>query len=243
MRTYLLFFVLLFNSGTKLFGHTGYADTVKCPMCSSAVVFHKTMSMTTFGSYMDFQKRGAIGHYYEEMINSCYECKFSGFYSDFNKTYSDTFIRTTNMITEKFFGLNLDDAFECEIAAEIKIMNHYPNDQIANAYLISTYLLRTDSLQTDRRKRLQNKTAEFLLKALEVQEYEKEELPSVYYLIGEMYRRTGNFEKAILYFDLALTDEENHKKKKRKKNDSYSIKSAAVKQKQLAILNDSNNQV
>lgn len=231
MKKYLIIFGILLCFNNTILGHTGYPDTLKCPVCGDKVIFYITASMTTFGGYLDFQKQGAIGYYYEEMINSCQTCYFSGFQSDFDKTYSDSYINSVKKVTEKYKGKTIDDVLECEIAAEIKLLTNYKYDLIASIYLVASYFLRTDSLQTERRKGLQIKTADYLIKALENKEYKKDVKATINYLIGEMYRRTGTFDKAVFYYDLAIKD--------KKKQDW--IKNVATKQKELALKKDENN--
>jgi hypothetical protein len=59
--------------------HTCANETVKCPIDGKKVTFCVTMSMTTFGTYKDFQQHGAVGNHYEELINTCPKCHFSGY--------------------------------------------------------------------------------------------------------------------------------------------------------------------
>ena len=63
--------------------HTCDPKEVECPIDGTTVVFCVTTSMTTSGSFYDFQKKGATGNHYKELINSCSNCHFSGFLSDF----------------------------------------------------------------------------------------------------------------------------------------------------------------
>lgn len=81
----LIFLLVVILSGKTGMTHTCSPDTVKCPVDGIKVAFCVTMSMTTFGSYYDFQKKGAIGNHYEELINSCSDCHFSGYLDDFKK--------------------------------------------------------------------------------------------------------------------------------------------------------------
>lgn len=233
MNKYFMIFGLLLSLNNSIFGHTGYPDTLKCPVCGDKVVFNITMSMSTFGGYLDFQKQGAIGYYYEEIINSCHTCYFSGYRSDFDTTFSDAYIDSVNKVTEKYKGKTIDDVLECEVAAEIKMLRKYKYDQIASIYLVASYFLRNDSMQTEKRKKLQIKTAEFLIKALENNEYKVDAKATINYLIAEMYRRTGAFDKAVLYYDLAVKD----------KNKQDWIEELAKKQKELAKKEDENNDI
>jgi len=233
MRIYILIIGFILYLNNTMNGHTGYADTVKCPVCGNAVFFHLTARMTSFGGYLDFQKQGAIGYYYEEMINSCKKCYFSGYRNDFDTTFTATHIDSIKAVTYRYMEQKLDNALECEIAADIKMISNFEYIRIANIYLIGSYLLRKDTVQAERRKELQTKTAEFLIKALENNEYEKDMMATINYLIGEMYRRTGNFNEAIKHYDLAIEDE----------NKKEWVKDVAIKQKELAINNDDNNEI
>lgn len=233
MKKYILLLSFIVTLCTSVYSHTGYPDTVICPICNDTVVFHLTMSMTSFDGYLDFQKRGAIGYYYEEMINSCHSCYFSGYVSDFDTTYSKSYIDSIKTVTSKHKGKTIDNPLECEIAAEIKTLTDSSFDHISNIYLIASYFLRTDSLQIERRKELQLKTVKYLEKALANDEYAKDLIATINYLIGEMYRRTSNFDKAIYHYDLAIKD---------KKRQDW-VKDIAIKQKELAIKEDDNNDI
>lgn len=233
MKKYLIIIGLFLTMNNIVFGHTGYTDTVVCPVCGDSVVFHLTASMSTFGSFLDFQKQGAIGYYYEEMINTCKKCYYSGYHSDFDTTFTVSKIDSIKLLTNKYKDKKLDDALECEIAADIQMTSNYKYDQVASVYLISSYFLRTDSTQIDRRKEIQAKTADFFTMALKNNEYEQDVIATINYLIGEMYRRTGTFDKAIVYYDLAIKD----------KNKQDWVEDIAKQQKELATNKDENNEI
>lgn len=233
MKQKILIIGLLLLLKLPVSGHTGHADTIVCPVCGDSVVFYLTMSMTTFGGYLDFQKKGAIGYYYEEMINACPNCYYSGFYNDFDTIFTQVWKDSIKMVTSKYKGKELDNTLECEIAAEIKLLSSHKNDNIAWIYLIGTYFLRTDNNQIERRITIQRKTIEYLLKGIDAEEYDKEELATVDYLIAEMYRRIGEFEKAIEYYDLAIQN---------KKIKDW-VKDFAKQQKKLAEKGDDNNNI
>src|SRR5690606_1230215 len=104
---------------TLIQAHTCNPQKVECPMDHTKVEFCVTMSMTTFGSYYDFQKTGAVGNHYEELINSCSKCHFSGYLSDFEKEYSpEQKTKIKNFLVE-YENVKIDEAKECEIAGNI----------------------------------------------------------------------------------------------------------------------------
>jgi tetratricopeptide (TPR) repeat protein len=101
-------------------------------------------------------------------------------------------------------------------------------------YLKASYFLKGDSSQTVKRKELQLNAATYFVKAIENKEYDEEATyATINYLVGELYRRIGDFDKAIKYYDLAIND-------KKKKDWLLEV---ATKQKELAIKKDDDNSI
>ncbi|TDP00196.1 DUF2225 domain-containing protein [Flavobacterium sp. 245] len=213
--------------------HTCTNETVNCPLDNTNVDFCVTMSMTTFGSLKDFQKQGAIGSFYEELINSCPKCHFSGYIDDFKATYSDEEKAKIKTFLQQYEKTKMFDINECKVAGDLKVFLSKPNKQIAHCYLVGSYLARDKEKFLELRKELQIKTKTFLILAIEKNEYEdKTAIANIDYLIAEMYRRTANFDDAIKYYDLALNDP----------NKQEWIDEVAKMQKDLALKkNDDNN--
>jgi uncharacterized protein (DUF2225 family) len=233
MKTLLFAYALLTCLSSNAAAHTCSSKTATCPIDGKKVEFCVTMSMTTFGSYYDFQEKGAIGSYYEESINACKKCYFSGFIQDFDTTFSESAKKEIIELLKPYKEKNLDEALECEIAAEIHSYYKKNNDKIANIYLIASYLIRSDKKQEERRKHLQASTITYLKKGLEVNEYEAEEQATIQYLIAELYRRRGEFDSSITYYDMALNN----------KNQADWLKKVATTQKALAIKKEEDNEI
>jgi hypothetical protein len=214
--------------------HTCENETVKCPIDGKKVKFCVTMSMTTFGSFKDFQKKGAIGNHYEELINTCSKCHFSGYIDDFKvKLNEEEKIKIKNYLM-KFNDVNIDDAKQCLIAAEIKELQNKTKKEIAFCYVTASYLLRENDKETEFRKELQTKAKSNLISAIEKNEYEdKTIVANINYLIAEMERRTGNFDDALKYYDLAINDI----------NKKDWVEEVAKEQKELALKKDDNNKI
>lgn len=214
--------------------HTCDNETVKCPIDGKDVTFCVTMSMTTFGSFKDFQQQGAIGEHYEELINTCPKCHFSGYIDDFKEKISEEDKIKIKQYLTKFDKIKIDDAKQCLIAGEIKELQKKSNKEIAFCYVTGSYLLRENSKQIEFRKELQSKAKDYLISALDKNEYEdKTVIANINYLIAEMERRIGNFEEAIKYYDLAINDQ----------NKKDWVDEVAKEQKELAIKNDENNKI
>lgn len=231
----LILIVIVFLIGQNFANaHTCENETVQCPIDGKDVTFCVTMSMTTFGSFRDFQKQGAIGEHYEELINTCPKCHFSGYIDDFKeKMIEEDKIKIKEYLT-KFDEIKIDDAKQCLIAGEIKKLQKKSNKEIAFCYVTGSYLLRENSKQIEFRKELQLKAKDNLISALDKNEYEdKTVIANINYLVAEMERRIGNFDEAIKYYDLAITDP----------NKKDWVEEVAKEQKELAIKKDDNNKI
>jgi len=224
---------LVFFSNTAN-AHTCSTEKVKCPIDGKTVEFCVTMSMTTFGSFYDFQKKGAIGNHYEELINSCPKCHFSGYLSDFKKNYTKDERNKIKNFLIKYKEWEINDVTECQIAAEIKGFKNQKNDDIANCYLIGSYLIRTDTTKIILREKFQIKTEKYLILAIKNNEYEDiSVIATINYLIAEMNRRTRNFDKAILHYEKAINDP----------NKKDWVEKVATKQKKIALKKDDDNSI
>lgn len=219
------------------YGHTSYSKKITCPIDGETFKINVTGSYTTFGNLKDFQKQGAIGDLYESYINSCPKCHFSGYQSDFDSSYTDEAKLEILKILEPFKNSIITDVLEHEIAIKIYQYLNRGNDEIANLYLVASYIIKSeneDSMLKSKRVELQLNCVNYFIKAIEAQEYKEEKtLATIHYLIGELYRRTGNFEKAITYFDLALSN----------KMKADWLNDYATKQKELALKKDDNNSI
>lgn len=232
-KLFLSVIILLMNQNFAN-AHTCENETVKCPIDGKEVTFCVTMSMSVFGSFKDFQKKGAIGEHYEELINSCSKCHFSGYIEDFKEKISDEEKIKIKEYLTKFDKIKIDDARQCLIAGEIKEVQKKSKKEIAFYYVTGSYLLRENSKQVEFRKELQSKAKENLISALEKNEYDdKTVIANINYLIAEMERRIGNFDEAIKRYDLAINDTD--------KKDW--VETAAKEQKELALQKDENNQI
>ena len=236
-----LFFAIIISQ--NVFGDTYFPKKVKCPICEHNFEITVMASYTTFGTMKDFQKQGAIGPLYKVMINSCPKCHFSGFNSDLERIFTEETKTEILQILEPYKEAEMNDILESEIAAKIHIYLNSKNEIIANIYLVATYLLKFDTVQIEKRKELQKECITYQQKAIENQEYDKTEIPIIYYLIGELYRRTGEFDKAITYFDIVLDNIEKAKKKAKKKKGEDWLKTVAVEQRKMAIEKDEKNDI
>ncbi|MDO8316845.1 MAG: DUF2225 domain-containing protein [Flavobacterium sp.] len=234
MKKIILITIILLMGQNFANAHTCENETVKCPIDGQKVTFCVTMSMTTFGSFKDFQQQGAIGEHYEGLINTCPKCHFSGYIDDFKTELNgEEKIKIKEYLT-KFDDTKIDDAKQCLIAGEIKELQKKSNKEIAFCYVTGSYLLRNNDKQVEFRKQLQSKAKDNLISALDKNEYEdKSVIANINYLIAEMERRIGNFDEAIKHYDLAINDS----------NKKDWVEKIAKEQKELAVKKDENNKI
>lgn len=235
MKKLILIPIFLLIGTSLTHAHTCDKQSVKCPIDGKKVNFCVTMSMTTFGTLKDFQEQGAIGSHYEELINCCSNCHFSGYMDDFTVSYTQEEKDKIKQYLTRFDGQDINDARQCLIAAEIKdLLKKASKKEIGFCYVIGSYLLRFDDGQTQFRKELQLKAKDNLIVALATNEYtDLTVIANINYLIGEMNRRTGNFDEAVKYYDLAINDP----------NKKDWVEEVAKEQKELALKKDDNNKI
>lgn len=222
--------ILFFSIASQ--AHTSAQIEMKCPIDETKFKTIVTVSMTTFGSYLDFQKKGAIGSYYEDLIHSCPKCHFAGYDEDFKKTYDDNFKKWIFAeLTPLQKNKNLNHLEECEFAAKIYEYQKKKNDQIGNLYLFGSYLLRDDKTQQDKRKQLQLSASRYFIKSLEAKEPEQNVRGLLSYLIAELNRRAEKFDEAKLWFEKSIKETDN----------PDWLKKVIKEQKILAVKKDSNN--
>jgi len=261
LKLFSLLLLFLFFIQISIFARTSDSKELECPVDGTKVTFTFPISYTVFGSKKDFQRFGAIGDFYEEIVSSCPVCHYSGTMDDFQQTFDEKTKKELAEMLKEFKDVEINDVVENEIAIKIyeyldnkllnvaksplfiiasgniksmDFFNKKSNMKIANLYLFSSYLLREDKEKTEKRKESQKNAIIYFIKAVENKEIEN--IKAVYnteYLIGELYRRTGNFDNAIKYYDKVL-----------KYNDIEDwLKTTATEQKELALLKDDNNDI
>ena len=184
-------------------------NAVRCPVCGGEVKIFKTLSMTVKGSYRDFQRK-INGPYYFQLFSSCPACHFSGYASDFSREVSEE-IKHKVLAELKSIPVEALNINMFEFAAKIYIWEKRDYAEIAQIYLFGSYYLKYRSdLKGKRfenlRKRYQAFACEYFIKTLEAKEIKEKDRGAINYLIGDLYRRQGEFEKAIYWYDIALKE-------------------------------------
>lgn len=215
--------------------HTFGTQRITCPVDGTSFEVRVTNSMTTFGAHRDFQKQGAIGSYYADLVHACPSCHFAGYLGDFRKAADPETKKWVQGELRKVFGARaLSEAEECEAAALRYVFEKAKQGAIADLWLVGSYLLRKAQGPLEaKRKDYQRAAGKAFTAALAAGEIDEEQRPAVRYLVGELARRTGDFKAAIGHYDAALADPKL----------AAWLKTMCDEQKALALKGDANNDV
>lgn len=189
--------------------HTARQTTLKCPVDGTSITVRETMSMTTFGAFRDFQKKGAIGSYYEDQVAACPTCRFAGFADDFAAPAKPETVKwLKNDLRQKWAGRGVpNQAEENELAADRYTFEKAKNETIGQLWLVGSYLLRgaTGPLG-DQRKTYQRAASRFFLAALGAGEVKGDTRAAMTYLVADLARRVGDHPQALVHFDAAVAE-------------------------------------
>lgn len=190
--------------------HTSVEIELTCPVDKTRFKTTVTASMTQFGSYLDFQKKGAIGSFYEDLVHACPTCHFSGVDDDFKQRPPDAVVAK---ILAELKPVRVakwpDHIAECVFAAKIYEWEGRKNQEIADQYLVASYLLRdAPAADQDRRRELQRTAASYFERSLTGSELSGKARGPISYLIAELHRRSGAFEAALVWYGRALSESE-----------------------------------
>ncbi|MBN4071431.1 DUF2225 domain-containing protein [Crocinitomix catalasitica] len=230
--------ILLIVAGSygKIWAYTYYLDTANCPIDNEEVIFFVMMGYSTTGSTYDFEEQGWGRAPYEYQVESCSKCGYSGYQWDFDTTHNASISSQILEILEKYSPIKRTEVTENRIAAEIGVVLGKDNSLIGHTYLVASYFLRDLIEQDVERIALQKLSIDYYLKAIENDEFDDREYrTSILYLIGDLYRRTAQFDKAIQYYDKAASE------KKRFRADW--IDEVIENQRKLAVNRNDNNSI
>ncbi|PSK89493.1 DUF2225 domain-containing protein [Taibaiella chishuiensis] len=201
LRTFLLTAGLLIP--LLSYSHVAIVDSVKCPVDGYHFEIEETVSYTVFGTLADFQKVGGTGYMYELYVHACPRCHYSGSRGDMDTVLPAIAKRDLLKLLIPYRRQKMTPLKELEIAIGMHKYFKRSDDDIANLYLVASYLLKTDTQQTAKRKALQLACASYFIKALDNKAYSVPRDAEINYLVGDLYRRVGDFDKAIVYYDRA----------------------------------------
>lgn len=204
MRLFIFLGVFLLHI-SNCFSQSVLPKNLKCPVDGTIFSVKMNGNFSTDSTLADLQKTGRITGMYENMIFGCPKCYYSGYEHDFALNFSGFAKKEIKKLVAPFKTEKLTDLLEVEIAAKVHAYFGHNNDNIAYIYLIGSYIAKNEPYTVEQRKRMQQLSIDSYLKAIEKEEYAQGKVKNnVFYLVGELYRRIGNFEKSLHYFNEAM---------------------------------------
>lgn len=182
-------------------------EDVPCPVCNAMVTVRYLMSTNTFGGHdTDFRSHAIGADPLYIVISTCKACGYSdyGHYFSNPRQMSDELKRR---IRETLTPLAEDEPEMSAVyanAALIATWRKAPPSEIADLYLRAAWCCadRNDSEGEMAHRKAAIKQFE---QALETNEIEVSQRPVIMYLVGELYRRTGDVDTARTWFDSVLS--------------------------------------
>lgn len=165
-------------------------------------------AFATGGVDTDFCYLNASATYYQRLIATDPRSGYTGYKEDFGPQLREPLPmkvveRIKKQLPKKYDLGKLEPWDRYEILAQIYLWRGLPEKDIANAYLRATYTMRgleLSEVQRDHELEMRREAIRYLERAMDNAQFPLPEIPQVKYLIGELYRRNGEFNKAIRYF-------------------------------------------
>ena len=176
-----------------------------CPLCG------KTYESPTIGSssygYLDSEFRmHSFGlNPLRFSLHICPYCKYPT-KNPYEELTNEQKTRIKKILENKIGVIRVDKEllYKFLVYAQLTKELGYPNYAVADAYLTAAWV--ADDLRSSERKNLRKHTLDYFVKSLSDDvTLTKKKIQVITYIIGELYRRLGEFEKAIEWFQKVKT--------------------------------------
>lgn len=181
-----------------------------CPVCGEHFASQRIASTNSVGQDTDFRPHTVGEDPQPHYVHVCPECLFAAFEGDYNQVEDGV----RRMVLE---GEHNPEQFADELASDalsgsakyLLAARCYSRDsrasdlRLADLHLRASWCARQEG-RTDRERAAQLDAVLLFEQALAQGEVAEDQLPTILYLIGEIYRRIGRFELAVAMFDQAL---------------------------------------
>jgi uncharacterized protein (DUF2225 family) len=177
--------------------------TLSCPCCEHEFETRIVVGYQIGDKDPDFCPRYEGGNPLPEFLHVCPECGFVGFEADYRTLADPVRIKRVNDLLAGFqwqAGSRLDGAERYRRAALIATYTGKRSAEVADLYLQATWCSRMEGEDDDEQRNARRKAVKYFLLALDAEEFSPDDLPVVNYLLGELYRRLGDGDKARAHF-------------------------------------------
>lgn len=174
---------------------TLFDQDLTCPLCGCRFTTQAVGSFSIGEKDSDFCPRYLGANPLPHMVHVCPDCGYTGTDADFTPI-EDAKLReklqrgVESMATQK----EPDGVERYRRLALLLIQRGAPSTAVADAYLKASWVARLSGL--DGEESAQRKAVQYFEMALAAKEIAEPERPVVTYLVGELYRRRGDINKA-----------------------------------------------
>ena len=168
--------------------------TLACPACQLAFAAQLALTWEIAGKDSDFCPQYTGDNPMPAFLNVCPSCGFVGFEADYRLTVEEERLSALRTALRSFGftrGQMLGGAERYRRAAVLAVYLGKSNADIANLYLQATWCSRLEGEDDSIETRARRKAVTYFEKALAAGEIADPDLPVVYYLLSELYRRLG----------------------------------------------------
>lgn len=195
-----------------------YTKTIECPVCENKfkALAVKSSAYRAVKKDSDFLIRYSLINPYFYDVWLCNKCGYTAMKSDFEKIHSRDVDKILQKITPKWHGREYPPIYDINIAIErykLSLLNSVLIDSKASQKAITCLKLAWMHrlLETDEALELEVTYMKEALKGFE-DAYYSERFPvygmdkfTAMYLIGELNRRIGHYDNALVWFSNVLT--------------------------------------
>lgn len=174
-----------------------------CPICRHGFESRLVTGFRIGEKEADFCPRYLDGNPLPEFLHVCPQCGFVGFEADFKPWDDPGKAERVRTLLNGFHwqqGQALLGAERYRRAALIGIYAGKRSAEVADLYLQATWCSRMEGEPDDEQKNARRKAVKYFELALAAEEFSTDDLAVVHYLVGELYRRLGDKDKALKHF-------------------------------------------
>lgn len=173
-----------------------------CALCGQKFADKMIGSYSTGGADSEFRPRYLGMNPIAYFVHSCPHCHFTndGQKSDFSEAQKQTIRKYLAEYCRQHNCGQLKASQKYEILAHTRQMRGLPPLKVAEAYLRAAWMADDES-NSAAAKGFRQEALRRLARAVESREVKDDLRPNLTYLVGELYRRTGNFTEAQQWFD------------------------------------------
>lgn len=192
---------------------TAFPEKANCPLCGAPVTVNIVGSTNQFGQDSDLRPRRMGMDPLHIAVGHCPDCGYVDYSERFVNAQqpmtADIQSRIRAVIAPRPVGGGLATGASYATMAKIAGIRGESSSRVANLYLRAAWC-SADSRRIEEEKHYRQQAIAHFESALVDGAVEEQQRPFITYLVGELYRRTGDQERATEWFNkvIALSEDD-----------------------------------